>query len=164
MSSCLIFTLILLLSSSFSSSASIRNATEESVTLRPQHEIQKLKLIREHLQRINKPAVKTIQVNSHYVYLFSMCKLSSETCVFVYRNITWFLKKNFKNKELINKSWHFFFIYYGNLLLVHFLKLKKKINVWYTSFKLLIQFVFFFIFQNMYISECKIFTFNNTSD
>ncbi|CAN7133863.1 unnamed protein product [Brassica rapa subsp. narinosa] len=64
MSSYLIFTFIILLcllSSSFSSSASLHNATNESVTFRPQHEIQKLKLIREHLQKINKPAIKTIQ-------------------------------------------------------------------------------------------------------
>ncbi|KAG5385613.1 hypothetical protein IGI04_037083 [Brassica rapa subsp. trilocularis] len=64
MSSSLIFTFIFtlcLLSSCFSSSASLHNATDENVTLRPQHEIQKLKLIREHLQKINKPAVKTIQ-------------------------------------------------------------------------------------------------------
>ncbi|WZZ58600.1 hypothetical protein YC2023_058707 [Brassica napus] len=64
MSSSLIFTFIFtlcLLSSCFSSSASLHNATDENVTLRPQHEIQKLKLIREHLQKINKPTVKTIQ-------------------------------------------------------------------------------------------------------
>ncbi|KAF3570371.1 hypothetical protein F2Q69_00061228 [Brassica cretica] len=64
MSSYLIFTsiiLLCLLSSSFSSYASLHNATNESVTFRPQHEIQKLKLIREHLPKINKPAIKTIQ-------------------------------------------------------------------------------------------------------
>ncbi|KAL1194137.1 Protein neprosin [Cardamine amara subsp. amara] len=63
-SSCLIFTFILLLclfSSSFSSSASPQNSTSENETLRPQKEIQKLKLIRKHLQKINKPAIKTIQ-------------------------------------------------------------------------------------------------------
>jgi hypothetical protein len=58
-SSCLFFTFILLLSL-FSSYASPSNSTSETVPLRPQREIQKMKLIRKQLQKINKPAIKTI--------------------------------------------------------------------------------------------------------
>ena len=100
MSSYLIFTFIILLcllSSSFSSSASLHNATNESVTFRPQHEIQKLKLIREHLQKINKPAIKTIQVKSKLSSFFFMCKLSSETCVRLQRHYVIF--KDFFSKK-----------------------------------------------------------------
>lgn len=53
-----------LISSSFSSTASSSNSTAADQTLRPQEELQKLKLIREELHKINKPAVKTIQVIS----------------------------------------------------------------------------------------------------
>ncbi|KAG7586570.1 Neprosin activation peptide [Arabidopsis thaliana x Arabidopsis arenosa] len=53
--------LLCLLSSSFSSTASSSNSTAADQTLRPQEELQKLKLIRQELDKINKPAVKTIQ-------------------------------------------------------------------------------------------------------
>ncbi|RID55734.1 hypothetical protein BRARA_G02979 [Brassica rapa] len=55
--------LILLLCLVFSSfsTASPSNTTAADQTLRPQEELQKLKLIRQELQKINKPAVKTIQ-------------------------------------------------------------------------------------------------------
>ncbi|KAJ6680705.1 PROTEIN putative (DUF239)-RELATED-RELATED, partial [Salix purpurea] len=42
-----------------SSETGSRHATNQ--TFRPQEELQKLKIIREHLEKINKPAVKTIQ-------------------------------------------------------------------------------------------------------
>lgn len=35
---------------------------QENQTLRAEEEVQKLKIIRSHLKRINKPAVRTIQV------------------------------------------------------------------------------------------------------
>lgn len=37
------------------------NSPANNQTFRPDHELKKLKLIREHLNKINKPAVKTIQ-------------------------------------------------------------------------------------------------------
>lgn len=73
MSSCLILSFILLLcllSSPLSFSASPLNSTAESETLRPQTEIQKLKLIRKQLQKLNKPSVKTIQANPNSVSFF----------------------------------------------------------------------------------------------
>ena len=45
-----------------SSSSEIGNDPVANQTLRPQEELQKLNIIRIHLQQINKPAVKTIQV------------------------------------------------------------------------------------------------------
>ena len=54
--------LLSLVSSSFSYTTSPSNFTASDQTLRPQEEIQKLKLIRNELLKINKPAVKTIQV------------------------------------------------------------------------------------------------------
>ena len=42
-----------------SSETGSRHATNQ--TFRPQEELRKLKIIREHLEKINKPAVKTIQ-------------------------------------------------------------------------------------------------------
>ncbi|KAH0897551.1 hypothetical protein HID58_047119 [Brassica napus] len=53
--------LLSLVSSSFSYTTSPSNFTASDQTLRPQEEIQKLKLIRNELLKINKPAVKTIQ-------------------------------------------------------------------------------------------------------
>ncbi|KAH0938302.1 hypothetical protein HID58_005763 [Brassica napus] len=53
--------LLSLVSSSFSYTTSPSNSTASDQTLRPQEEIQKLKLIRNELLKINKPAVKTIQ-------------------------------------------------------------------------------------------------------
>ncbi|XP_010415738.1 PREDICTED: uncharacterized protein LOC104701696 isoform X1 [Camelina sativa] len=57
----LILLLCLVSSSFYLSTASSSNSTAAEQTLRPQEELQKLKLIREELQKINKPAVKTIQ-------------------------------------------------------------------------------------------------------
>ncbi|XP_023643215.1 uncharacterized protein LOC17896230 isoform X2 [Capsella rubella] len=53
--------LILLLCLFSFSTASSSDSTSAEQTLRPQEEIQKLKLIREELKKINKPAVKTVQ-------------------------------------------------------------------------------------------------------
>ncbi|KAF8098636.1 hypothetical protein N665_0261s0006 [Sinapis alba] len=53
--------LLLCLLSSSLSTASPSNSTGADQTLRPQEELQKLKLIRQELKKINKPAVKTIQ-------------------------------------------------------------------------------------------------------
>jgi hypothetical protein len=56
--------LLCLVSSSFSSTTSSSNSTAADQTLRPQEELQKLTLIRQELDKINKPAVKTIQAIS----------------------------------------------------------------------------------------------------
>ena len=63
--------LLCLVSSSFST-ASPSNTTAADQTLRPQEELQKLKLIRQELQKINKPAVKTIQAISIFSKFVNM--------------------------------------------------------------------------------------------
>lgn len=63
--------LLCLVSSSFST-ASPSNSTAADQTLRPQEELQKLKLIRQELQKINKPAVKTIQAISIFSKFVNM--------------------------------------------------------------------------------------------
>lgn len=91
MSSCFKLSFVILflclLSSSFSSSASPLNSTYESETLRPQKEIQKLKLIRKQLQMINKPAVKTIQANPN-------------SCFFLLYHVYWGSKQIYKQIKL----------------------------------------------------------------
>lgn len=89
MSSSISLRLILLLclaSSSFSSStASPSNSNATDQTLRPQEELQKLTLIRKELNKINKPPVKTIQVVSLFLQVFSMIivfiQISSSTLI-----------------------------------------------------------------------------------
>lgn len=99
--------LLCLLSSSFSSTASSSNYTAADQTLRPQEELQKLKLIRQELDKINKPAVRTIQAISLFIFvnlinvyytdllvdfitLFLLCFVGQLTCKFCYSVLTLF--------------------------------------------------------------------------
>lgn len=67
-SSNILFLSLLLLSSSSSSvlSSETENLSPRNQTLRPLEELNKLKAIKQHLRKINKPSLKTIHVSEIY--------------------------------------------------------------------------------------------------
>lgn len=102
------FRLILLLclvSSSFSSSssASPSNSTAAEQTLRPQEELWKLNLIRQELQKINKPAVKTIQAVSPFLKFSIWSMLYTD--LFVEFSSNWFIGKKQFFRDLLCSQW-----------------------------------------------------------
>lgn len=86
--------LLCLVSSSFST-ASPSNYTAADQTLRPQEELQKLKLIRQELQKINKPAVKTIQAISIFSRVVNMIIAFRKISLLPLFSVDFCLKKNF---------------------------------------------------------------------
>ena len=95
--------LLCLVSSSFST-ASPSNTTAADQTLRPQEELQKLKLIRQELQKINKPAVKTIQAISIFSKFVNMINAVRKISLLTLFSVDFKKKKQFLADTLFSYS------------------------------------------------------------